>query len=288
MSKLTELYASITESIIRKLETAGSWQKLWDVPSPRSLNGYRYRGINFLLLSSDQYKSPVYGTFKQIRENGGAVNRGEKATMIVFWSHIDEKNPETGKTESKWFLKFYYVFNTEQATFDEIGQAKIASMTAANDNPVIQSAESIYLSMPERPVLVHDQSGRASYSRYLDRIRLPELEFFKSSDSYYHTLFHELVHSTGIKKRLDRFQLYKDFDETHMTSYSKEELVAELGGSYLATIAGIDPCIDNSAAYIKGWSQHLKDNTSWIVWAANRAQEAANFIIQYKEQEVPA
>ncbi len=54
-----EVYAAITEKIIANLETSGSWQKFWDLPSPVSLNGHFYRGINYLILSNDQFKSRV-------------------------------------------------------------------------------------------------------------------------------------------------------------------------------------------------------------------------------------
>jgi len=40
------IYAAITENIIANLETSGSWVKLWQIPSPVSLNGRFYHGIN--------------------------------------------------------------------------------------------------------------------------------------------------------------------------------------------------------------------------------------------------
>lgn len=36
--------------------------------------------------------------------------------------------------------------------------------------------------------------------------------------------------------------------------YSREELVAEFGAAFLCARAGIDNTLDNSAAYIAGWS----------------------------------
>jgi len=95
----SQIYAAITEKIIANLETAGSWMKLLQIPSPVSMNGHYYRGINRLVLSSDPYKSRVYGTFQQIRSNGGQVRKGEKSTIVVFWknsidnlSHLRQAN----------------------------------------------------------------------------------------------------------------------------------------------------------------------------------------------------
>jgi len=36
----SQIYAAITEKIIANFETAGSWMKLWQVPSPVSMNGH--------------------------------------------------------------------------------------------------------------------------------------------------------------------------------------------------------------------------------------------------------
>ena len=61
--------------------------------------------------------------------------------------------------------------------------------------------------------------------------------------------------------------------------YSKEELVAELCSSFLAGIAHLDLDIRNSAAYIKGWASALRDNQKWVMWAAARAEKAADHIL---------
>ena len=71
-----DIYSRITRQIIDNLDKAGSWQKLWEVPQPVSINGHHYSGINHLLLSSSRFSSPVWGTFLQVRENGGTINKG--------------------------------------------------------------------------------------------------------------------------------------------------------------------------------------------------------------------
>ena len=70
--------------------------------------------------------------------------------------------------------------------------------------------------------------------------------------------------------------------------YSKEELVAELGSSFLAGIAHLDLDIRNSAAYIKGWASALRDNQKWVMWAATRAEKAADHILSIDSSYVPS
>jgi antirestriction protein ArdC len=277
----TQIYAAITEKIIANLETAGSWMKLWQVPSPVSMNGHYYRGINRLALSSDPYKSRVYGTFQQIRANGGQVRKGEKFTIVVFWKNTVEQDETTGETKKMYLLKFYHVFNSEQADFDEQGIKKIAdlqNLVTEKINSKHLEAESIiegYQGHPE--ICFSNKDDRAYYAPVTDLISVPDKKYFSNSSAFYRTLFHELRHSTGHPKRLNRYDgmsnSYGDIP------YSKEELVAELCSSFLAGIAHLDLDIRNSAAYIKGWASALRDNQKWIMWAAAKAEKAADHIL---------
>ena len=61
-------------------------------------------------------------------------------------------------------------------------------------------------------------------------------------------------------------------------NYTKEELVAELGSAFLANMAGFSD-LQNTSAYIRNWSGHLRDNNKLIVWAASRAEKAAEHIL---------
>lgn len=68
------------------------------------------------------------------------------------------------------------------------------------------------------------------------------------------------------------------------SSYSREELTAELGCSMLCALSGIERTIDNSAAYIQGWLSVLKADKRAIVVAAGAAQKAADLIYGDEEQ----
>jgi antirestriction protein ArdC len=63
-------------------------------------------------------------------------------------------------------------------------------------------------------------------------------------------------------------------------SYSKEELVAELGSSMLCGVSGISPrVLDNSAAYLQSWINKLRGDFRMIISAASAAQKASDFIL---------
>lgn len=111
---------------------------------------------------------------------------------------------------------------------------------------------------------------------------MPDPQHFCSREAYYSTLFHELTHSTGHEDRLKRSTLM-DLCKFGDTNYSKEELVAEMGATFLCAICGIEnSTIDNSAAYLRGWLAALRHDKKLLITAAAQAQRAADFISNRK------
>jgi len=171
------------------------------LPSPVSLNGHFYRGINYLILSNDQFKSRVYGTFGQIRANGGQVSKGEKSTLIVFWKKTDSKNTSTGETDSKFILRYYHVFNSEQAHFDDTGKQKIAELDKATiDRKSAQfvPAEQIISGYKGRPEIHYaDLDISPSYSPVADLITMPSENQYAAAEDFYRICYHELSHNAA-------------------------------------------------------------------------------------------
>ena len=74
---------------------------------------------------------------------------------------------------------------------------------------------------------------------WTDEVHLPKREAFTSSEEFYSTAFHELVHSTGHRERLNRKTL-TDGTPFGSPTYTREELVAEMGAAFLCAEAGIE------------------------------------------------
>ena len=134
--------------------------------------------------------------------------------------------------------------------------------------------------MPNPPKLVIDSMTKAYYSPAGDFVHMTEHSACVSGCQYYETLLHELVHSTGHKSRLDRFE--EDGCNHHFgsKSYAQEELVAEMGAAMLCEEVGIFQQIEeNSAAYIASWLDKLANDKTLVVKAAGKAQKAADYIL---------
>jgi antirestriction protein ArdC len=171
-------------------------------------------------------------------------------------------------------IRSYRIFNVEQC--EGINYPKPKPRTA-EFNP-IEAAERIIAEMPNPPKITHNEL-RAYYRRTTDKVNLPRREWFDNEAKYYSTAFHELTHATGHETRLNR--LSKNNEDAFGTgSYAKEELVAEMGASFLCGIAGIEnQTINNSAAYIAAWLEHLRNDRKLVVQAASAANKAANYIL---------
>jgi antirestriction protein ArdC len=100
--------------------------------------------------------------------------------------------------------------------------------------------------MPDPPRM---QPGRvAAYSPSVDLVTIPVLAAFEDAEAYHSTLFHELAHSTGHPRRLNRPTL-AEACPFGSTNYSKEELVAEMAAAFLCAHAGIaNRTVDSSAS----------------------------------------
>ena len=121
--------------------------------------------------------------------------------------------------------------------------------------------------------LEHRISDEAYYSPSADRVVLPMMEQFNSTGEYYSTAFHELTHSTGHRSRLDRLRTTAHFGNE---SYSKEELVAEIGAAALMNYVGLETVstLRNSAAYVQSWLAALRNDKRLIVTASGAASKA--------------
>lgn len=286
----TDAYQVVTDRIVGLLDQGIiPWQQPWKARemSPRNLvSQHEYRGVNIFLLNASCYQSPYWLTFKQARELGGSIKRGEKACPVVFWKWLESKEETDAKGKPKKipFLRYYSVFNVAQCQNIPKDRIPPHKRNERQHNP-IEAADSIVAGMPKRPQ-IRQGGNRACYCPSPDRVDIPQPETFRTGQDYYSVLFHELTHSTCHESRLNRKGVSGSDGEWSAfgsTPYAKEELVAEMGAAFLCGQAGIvERTIENSTAYVQSWLQRLKDDRRLVVQAAAQAQRAADYILGRK------
>jgi len=288
-----DIYSQITEKVIEALEQGNIiWHKPWNsygLPN-NFATGKPYRGWNVFWLnfitSYKQYSTPYFLTFNQAQKIGAKIKKGSKGTAIVYWAEVEDKRTTMVLTHEESGNELcihptilipttHTVFNLDQT--EGIDLSSLKSQARTETNP-IEACERIIKEMP-LPPLVRHSGDQAYYSVMRDQVTMPVRNLFLNDEAYYSTLFHELAHSSGHEKRLNRKELVAH-DGFGGENYSKEELTAEFTAAFLSGVTGIQPAtINNSTGYIQGWLKSLKNDKKLLLTAASQAQKACNYIL---------
>lgn len=274
------VYEMVTERIIYQLKNGIiPWERPWTgirSGAHNRVSNKPYSLLNQMLLLHDG----EYASFKQWTELGGKIKKGEKSEIVVFWKiQPIEETKENGTIEFKNIplLRYYNVFHISQV--EGIEPKEVIELTELQP---ITEAERIKEEYKEREhiEIMEVVTNEAYYNPTKDFIKVPCKEQYKNIEEFYSTLFHEMTHSTGHKSRLDRLSTEAKARFGSET-YSKEELVAEIGCSSLLNIIGIETTktFKNSSAYIQNWLQVLKNDTKFIVSASSKAEKAVKYIL---------
>ncbi|ODR99523.1 antirestriction protein [Methyloceanibacter methanicus] len=283
-----DIYSRITDQIVRSLEQGiKPWTQPWNaahaagpVSRPLRFNGETYSGINILTLWASamerSFAAPIWMTFRQAKELGGHVRKGEKGAPVVYANTIvktdvDEKTGDDVDVTIP-FMKGYTVFNVEQIE-DLPAHYYARAESTSNPDERLAHAEAFFAKVGAS---IQNGGNSAYYRMASDHIQMPSFEAFINAQSYYATLAHESVHWTRHPSRLDRSfeqQRYGD------VGYAKEELVAELGASFLCADLGLKlEDRPDHASYIGSWLQVLRSDKRAVFTAAAHAQRAVDYL----------
>lgn len=277
-------FSEVSRRILAKIkEGTLPWRQPWseklifedfdNLELTNYVSGKPYRGANFFncLLFGDG--ATEFITEKQAEERGGRIVNHKAYIPICYFVRSKVVTPVKVKDQSGneqivniedvlMGLKWYRVYPLS-ATADvkpiirknEKPEVKPKEKPKGLEFSPIKAAEQIINAYPKPPTIKHEGKD-AVYSAARDLVKMPPKTAFNGVPEYYCTLFHELIHSTGHPNRLDRL-VPANFGTK---PYAAEELVAELGASFLCAICRIDYfTLDNSAAYLKNWSTKLEN-----------------------------
>lgn len=304
---MADIYQAITDQILERLEQGHvPWLgNPWD-PSSRvpqipcnAFSGRSYSGINIPLLWSMAekrgYSQDRWLTFRQAKEAGGTVRRGERSTLACFYKPMkravvdDDGEPvldEDGEPQEKRFaiLRGFNLFNIDQCDGlpDEITNPPPTSVEGFDSEDGLDD----FISGCGIKVVHSLDRDSAGYYPKQDRVLLPAKEQFHDAEGYYSVALHELTHATGHESRLARPGI-TDFDGFGTPQYAFEELIAQMGSAFLCGHFGIRNEA-HDAAYIAGWIQALQEDKRAIFRASGAARLASEYLKQaYQENHAP-
>ena len=275
---MNKAYEEITNKIIEQLKNGCvPWEQPWFGQSQAIsyATGKAYSFLNQLILG---FTGGEYLTWNQIQQHKSFLRKGSKGHRVFFWSTFDkvELTADGERITKKIpYLKTFTVFSVNDCDGLQPRWGKI-------QEPIqhVEDAIQMYLDR-EKIELKHHNTKETYYSPKYDYINIPPINNFISSEDYYSALTHEVIHSTGHSKRLNRLNpngVSAPFDPN---DYSREELVAEIGAAFLLNKFNIETkhSLEQNAAYINGWLNALENDMSLFAIAAGRAEKAVKFVL---------
>lgn len=278
-----DVYRTVTDKIVEAIEAgAGQFIMPWHRAGPslgrpaNAVSRAPYQGVNVVALWAEAvlrgYGSGWWATYEQWKMLGAHVRKGEHGTTIVFYKRLGNQDDEEAEG-SRLVARAFRVFNAEQTA----GWGPPAPLIST-PTEMIEQAEAFVVSTK---AAVRYGGDLACYRPAEDVIAMPERDRFVGSatstpmECFYATLFHELVHWSGAKHRLDR-EFGKRFGDR---AYVAEELVAELGAAFLCADQGVsnEPRADH-AAYLSHWLQLMTEDKRAIFTAAQQARQAVTYL----------
>lgn len=289
MASNKDNYEMVTEQVIDGLQKVekGDWERPWPSSVGRPKNAYSerpYHGTNVLLLWMIQqgkgYRESRWITYKQAQRLGGYVERGEKASPVVFWNVVKKVVDSNGQEVD---------MDPSQVTDDD--PYTVETVPYFNKWSVFNVEQCENLDLPEPEVELNDYDGfrrfvesigadiehcdsNPRYQRKRDRILCPPPSAFDCEEAYCTSIAHELVHWSGSPDRLDREKGSQFAD----SDYAYEELVAELGAAFLCADFGITSRLKSSTAYIRSWIELLESDDYAIIAASKAAKDAVHHL----------
>ena len=290
-----EHYARHLNPIFEMIENnkAVPWSKPWRVgnEAPRNLISNReYTGFtNILVLALSPYSSPFWVTKAKCEEHGGQIKPGEedKGTYVFYWhrhkySHTDTDTGEV-RSGTSFYPRTHLVWNVEQT--EGIIHHRLVKPDPIEHEPMPEFDEFVKSYCSGTGPKIKFGGSRAFYRPSNDTIEVPEDGEFESFAHHAHTTFHEMGHSTGHQKRLNRRGITEVNSKTQ-DMYAREELVAELAATLLMSKFGfteedLQSTVDNSVSYVQSWAKSIKDDPKMLVIAGRSAEKAVNYIMDH-------
>ena len=234
-----------------------------------------------------------------------SVNKGAKSfpVFITTFTVIDKETKEKIKYDdykrmseedrAKYNvypkLQTYNVFNVEgQTNLKEARPELFKKLQEQNEvtRPVQQEGE--MFSFPAIDHMIAENKwicpikptygDNAYFSISKNEIVVPEKRQFKSGESFYSNLAHEMAHSTGAENQLNRLKP----SSFGSKEYAREELVAEMSAAIVSQRYGMSKTLkEDSLPYLKSWLDSLKEEPAFIKTVLQDVKKASGMINQH-------
>lgn len=314
----SELMVERIQSLTGKDSWKKPWFTDGALQWPKNLNGREYNGQNALMLllhcEKEGYKIPRFCTFDCIQRMNSKDNKGEEGkprvsvlkgehsfpVMLTTFTCVHKETKERIKWDDYKRLsqdeqekynvypkmQVFRVFNVQQTNLKEARPELWQKLEQEYSKPIAEKGEQYAFEPVDRMItdnrwicpIKPTYGDSAYYSISKNEIVVPEKPQFRDGESFYGTAFHEMAHSTGAERQLNRINP----SAFGSAEYAREELVAELTAALAAQRYGMTKNLkDDSAAYLKSWLDSLKESPQFIKTTLLDVKKAASMLTQH-------
>ena len=285
-SKLSKNFATVTSRLLELIERGTvPWHQPWQNVGYQNLITQKpYSGVNPIICATDSlyfnYTSPYFIGIGQCKDKSWSIKKGSKATWLRWGGTTkvtDRVEDEQGVREKERFVrafKWLMVFNLS-CVDDSQSEIKIAEEMPKLTIRLEPVKDKKIESFVEATGVDVTYTGNQAYHDFRNsKIYLPHRRQFNSRDSFWSTLFHELVHSTA--KELNR----PHSGDLNDPIYHQEELIADIGASFLGNHFNLAKTeLEHHASYLTHYWQLLNLDELAFFKAVYEAQKAVDYLL---------
>ena len=301
--RLASRYAELFVSVFDRIADVPDTPLVAPSASPQcGIEGVAFRGSNAvvasMVASEKGYLVPSWMTLRRANDLGLRIRAGERGIPVVHYDRYYEdvqtrkRDPEmddaryaalSDEERKRWgrrcYMQYWPEFNVAQTNFAEVYPEQWDALCAEFGAPPVRAEcpaldaallEGVWLC----PVRVSEAYSSMAYAENYDEVRCPPKVEYVDEGRFYGDLAYTLARSTGGEGRLDR-----DINCAELSRAAREELVCELAGATVATLAGAQSTLqDRNLVNLRAWVNAIRENPAVIFSAVNDAAKAADMV----------
>ena len=286
-----------------------SFQKGFDKPKGADLQpfnpatGKRFKGLNAVQLKSSAqekgYNDPRWMSFKTANRVGAKIKKGERGTRVEYLrfppknkdaqsKDAQGKTAPTGaaggdkvKEQPQISHHTYVVFNAEQ--IERMPSLEQQLPKEPQQHEICERAERM---IQDSGVKIEEPPSGQNYSNYdkeRDTVELPNIEKFKTPESYYGQAVKEMASRAGHEQQKNHSEPRSEAQQHH--EVSRHEMRREMATQTICTKLHLpkEPTGDKCK---QQWSETLRTNPNELRYAARDADRMADKVLEHDRPQL--
>ena len=282
-------------------EGKAPWQKSWDKPTgadhqpfnPATLK--RFKGINAVQLRSvaeeKGYNDPRWMSYHSANKIGAKIRKGERGTRVEYLrfppktQDKDAPSASAGDDKQKEQPKIthntYVVFNAEQIERMPALEQQLAKEPQQHE--ICERAERM---VQDANVKIEPPPTGQNFSKYdkaRDTIVIPDIEKFKTPESYYGQAVKEMANRAGHASQQNRSEPQSEAQQHSSTA--RQDMRSEMACQTINSKMHL-PKEPTGERHKATWAETIRNNPNELRYAARDADRIADQVLKHDRPQL--